>query len=623
MDILEALNARDEGFIAQRMIENIAFFSSINKDIEKAFQSALYGKNTRYKLHFGSDINILFENKPLFPKDSFIDFAINIAQNPLNNELWKLYGNNLKPRKITNPKLHITKKCINEMLNLQDSNNYYLPSGFLPQTNIFGLCGGVFLQILLDLDYFFHSLLVYEIDLELFALSGFFVNYFQLFSHTSQKSCYIFIENLANKAFLNHYFYHQKITNNFLKLEIMPLKSKKCEDFRLLCHETYRMNSRGWGSFEDEMIGFKNTLKNLQTNKIIIPKKRANCQICVVGSGPSLENNLDFLAKNQDKMLIFSCGTASSILQKHKIHIDFHIEIERTDYLSDILKSQNLGNAKLLCASVVDNSVLALSKNSFIFLRGGSAASYIVKNVLPLEFCAPFVGNAGFSLACNLSDEIIICGLDCGYIEGKSKHSSGSFYGDESTQIPNDCFEVSPNADKKVFSNAIFSLSKEALAQAILFYKPKSVYNIGSGAFIANSKKIKAENLILTKIIDKNAIFAESCEILNIEKIDFPKEALQNFINNLKAKLSVKISTKTELFERVDEISRFLAQSSKNEPEISIFFEGSVSHLLQNMLMILLTNPTNDIESSADSALKLISNALDSMQDELLALFKM
>ncbi|MGX3010466.1 motility associated factor glycosyltransferase family protein [Helicobacter sp. 23-1044] len=484
-------------------------------------------------------------------------------------------------------------------------NAYHLPPLFLPQTNIFGLCGGLFLDILLEMGYFFHSLLIYEEEAELFALSCYFVDYELLFSRTSPKSCYIFIENLLNKGLLNHYFYSKKITNNFLRLELSLLKSHKIEAFKQLTFETYRANARGWGSFEDEMVGLKNAFINAKNAPFLRLNHKLKTPICVVGSGPSLESNINFIRANQNKMLIFSCGTALKVLKAHKIRIDFQIEIERVPYLAEVLQSSNLGDTATLCASLVNPKVLELSHHTLLFMRGGSAASYIfdeiapqiATQIAPLEFCAPFVGNAGFSLACAMSDEIIMCGMDCGFVRGFAKHASGSIYGDERAEIPADCFKVEGNCkDFEVFSNAIFSLSKESFALAIAHYKPKFVHNLSFGAKIKGA--VFAPNLTLKSIAKREKLphFLISESQVDLAKADLKKSAIL-FINELINALNCEISTKEQLFTFIDKMSEFLAYTSQNNPKVGILFEGSMCHLLQSAMIAMLSIKSNDIKT--------------------------
>lgn len=635
----------------QRMQKNIAFFGA-NK-IAKTLQLTLNGQNRKFALYFNrSEINIInLQTKTfLYPKNSFLAISQNIAQTPLNNDKWSIYANHLKLTKIhKDSPLNATETAINSIVKSyqlyaeshqnaeskqyakprqnsekisQNTQNdsYHLPSYFLPQTNIFGLCGGLFLDILVEQGYFFHSLLLYEEEAELFALSCYFVDYAKLFSQTSPKSCYIFVENLLNKGLLNHYFYSKKITNNFLRLELNMVKSPKTQSFRALTNEVYKANARGWGNFEDEIIGISNTLKNAESSPFLNLNKKLEIPICVVGSGPSLELNIEFIKKNQSKMLIFSCGTALKVLKKHNIAIDFQIEIERVPYLNKVLESSNLGDTTLLCASLIDSKAIKVAKNAFLFMRGGSASGYLFDNIKAVEFCAPFVGNAGFALAAQLSNEIILCGMDCGYIKGFAKHSSGTFYGDESSEIPLDCFKVAGNSDFEVYSNSIFSLSKESFALAIKHYKPKIVHNLSFGAMIEGTNI--TQNLTLKEA--KKANIKQNLESFYAR--DFANVRAKicdiSFIKELKNKLNSDVSSKEELFSFIDFISEFLHQNSAKNPISGILLEGSISHLLQSVMIALLSVKKNAISVEFRAYKKILLEAILSFEKSINDNFK-
>lgn len=604
------------------MLDNLAFFRVYNKKIADSIANTIEGKNQKYKLFFNKDdINIidLQSRTFLYPKDSIIDISSNLASNPLNNNLWKVYSNDIKLAKIDIKNLKITAESINKMVdfayfNILDSEaSLHFPSLFLPQTNIFGLCGGIFLQILLEHGYRFHSLLIFEEDIELFSIACYFVDFRALFDLVSEKSCYIFIENIKTKSFLSHYFYNKRVTNNLLRLELSAFISPKITKIKEMVLESYKANARGWGSFEDEMIGIKNTIKNIKQSKMLDSKKKINIPICVVGSGPSLESNISFLHANCDKMIIFSCGTALKILRKYNIKVDFQIEIERVDYLSDVLFDARLGDTPLICASVVDNKVLNIAKESYLFSRGGSASAYMIKDLKALEFCSPFVGNAGFALACQFSDEIILCGIDCGFIKGKSKHSKGSFYGDEKDSLPNGVFKVRGNFDDEVYSDSIFSLNKEILELAIAHYQPHKVYNINNGAYINGTLRVK--NLELKNAINKNIAIQsiKDCFAFNAKIKDNLKDNIRTHINNLKRKiLDSKVATKQELFCFVDDMCKILFEESGKNGECGILLEGSMLHLLQNLLLCLLYAKTNDISNLYRDLSNIIIECLES-----------
>ena len=285
-----------------------------------------------------------------------------LAENPLNNPAYTIHTNHLALHKLDEKNLPLTANACNPIIELMmkdfnGANRFHLPTHFLPNLTIFGLLGGMFLQFLLEKGYYFHSLLLFEEDIDLFRISLYFVDYPLLFESVNERSCYIFVKSLVQREFVQNYFTHRRITNNFLRLELCLYDSPKLKQAQDEVAQSYAMNARGWGSFDDEMIGVKNAF-------------------CVVGNGASLDSLLPFIKENADKMIIFSCGTALKPLKNVGIEPDFHIEIERIDYLKDVLESAPLGETTLLCGNMVQPSALELAKEAYIFMRGGSASAY-------------------------------------------------------------------------------------------------------------------------------------------------------------------------------------------------------------------------------------------------------
>lgn len=645
-------------------IKNMNFFSAINEKLAKALsnppiQYNLYIDTKQSKFINMLNIVDLTNQNFVYPQQdtahTMLDFHLSLSSNPLQNKLYKIYTNNLVLHKMDEQKLPFTASVCNEMIdsmlqNFQGQNGFCLPDRFLPNLTIFGLLGGVFLQLLAEQNYYFHSLLLFEEDIDLFRISLYFVDYENLFKCVNKQSCYVFVKDLIHPSFVQNYFVQKKITNNFLRLELQLYDSKKLDSTREFVAQAYSANSRGWGSYDDEMIGVKNTLQNIfckkntescvesnldsnlksttkssiESNALPYPilhnPRKVNVPICVVGNGASLDSLLPFIKQNIDNMIIFSCGTALKPLKNAGIYPDFQIEIERISYLKDVLVKAPLENTTLLCGNMVQPNAINLAKQAYIFMRGGSASAYfgMAKNVV--EFGAPFVGNAGFALALLLSSEIILCGLDCGYIKGFGKHASGSFYGKEEAIIPKNAFKVQGNAEYEVYSDALFSLSTSMMTKAIGVHKPKLVANIGNGAYIRDTTPCKAKDFILKKV-DKIQAIRQICSFFSTETKDIFSDSVSDFYvteitkfkNDLLNMLRVDIRDKKALFDLIDKIHIFnLAQSAK-VPFVGILFEGSISHILHTMMICALHIPKNDISLFYRQSLESITIALNKM----------
>ena len=607
-------------FISQRFVQNMEFFKKSSPYLFKALQ--LPPKD--YNLVFnekGFNVFNLHHKQIFYPElDGYYTMTEvhkELSNTPLSNSRWHLKSNEVFLQTIDEKSLPITGGAINAIIKILQKfsthTTYSLGNLFLPSTAIYGLSGGIFLELLREKNYFFHSLFIFEENLDLFRISCYFVHYALLFEQVSDKALYLFVEKHAQQQIIYHFFNTRKVTSNFMLLELQLYESERIQEAKSIIDQNFRANKRGWGSFEDERIGLRNTLDNLRYSVLTYPN-RVNAPICVVGNGPSLDELLPFIKKNQEKMVIFSCGTALKPLKDYGINPDFQIEIERIDYLREVLKSAPLGDTTLLCGNMVNPYALRLAKEAFIFLRGGSASSYLLDSSV-IECASPFVGNAGAALAMQMGSEIILCGIDCGYIQGKTKHAQGSFYKNETIQIPNNAICIKANANLEVYADSLFLLSKQNLEQAISIFKPKMVLNLGCGAYINGARPTKSDEFELrdiskTKLIKQMKSYMKPVKIKNFKSYI---SEVYDFFEKIKNILRQDIQTKKQLFSMIDCVIALVAQMSSKSPHLGILFEGSLGHLLQNLLLASLHIHTRDLKNFYHQSLEVIFLSFDQM----------
>lgn len=625
MKLLEVLTKGNpqqiQDFISQRFIHNMEFFKQNARDL---FENLKLPPQT-YNLMFDSrGLNILnlSTNEVIYPilegKSVMLETHLEISTTPLKNPRWKIHSNDIFLSPIDTQKLPVTGFVVNEMIKILQNHKaikeYHLNPKFMPSSVLYGLFGGLFLAFLIEEGVFFHSLLIFEENIDLFRISCYFIDFIKLFESVSNKACYLFVKNVADRKFIRNFFASRKITSNFLLCELQMYSSDRIQEIQKWIMQEYSANKRGWGSFEDEMIGISNTLSN-QHIPIISQTKRFSEPICVIGNGASLDELLPFIKENQENMLIFSCGTALKPLKNQGIKVDFQIEIERIDYLADVLCQAPLEDTPLLCGNMVNPKALNLAKEKYLFLRGGSSASYLFEDARAVELSAPFVGNAGIALAMQLSDKILLCGIDCAYIEGKSKHAKSSFYGEEKAQIPQDAIEVQGNKQARVFSDSIFLLSLQNIKEAIQAYAPKEVLNLGSGAYIQGAKSIDPKTLKLQKI-HKDSLHQSIKDFAKQKKLKSTTKQIhlaKTYHQEILAILKKGAKNKKELFMLVDEVFALIAQKSASNPHLGILFEGTLGHILQNLLLASLHIPNDDIFIFYAQCLEVIILGLEKM----------
>ncbi len=630
LETLESGNIKEiESVISERLAKNSAFFSGFYPH----FYKLLTRQPEKYQLYLNDDdINIYnFQKKEfVYPKNTMIESSKSIAQNPLNNPAWKISNNNMRLSNMNESDFPTTGKIINTLIHhaLKDEklaqSTLHLPNRFLPTTTLFGLGSGIYLEYLMQNSDYIHSLMIFEEVVDFFRISTCFVDYKALFDKVTEGSCFLFIENIYDRKIVKYFFMRHKITSNFVRLSLHLYDTPKMKDALQMVELEQNSNARGWGTFEDEMVGVRNSLKNINVSKseletpILHNPKKSSVPICVVGNGPSLDNLLPFIKANQENMLIFSAGTAIKPLKNYGITPDFQVEIERMPYLPKILKEVGVEDINLLCGNIVNPGVLELSENKFLFMRGSTCSGYSYFPKATVEFTYPFVGNAAIGLAMLISDKILLCGVDAGFKKGRTKHASGSFYQDEKTELPPDAIPVKGNFSDDIYADSIYAHSREIIELAIITLKPKEVLNLSDGAYIKGATPTRPETLTLHKF-DKKAKIKEMKKAFSKNKKDIFKhpeydsvlEEFEKFKKVFFAILKKDISSKSEFFQIVDEANNYAQDYRNKNPYLGILLNGSLSHIMNTIFLITMHIQKNDISSFYYTAISTFEKSFD------------
>jgi len=565
--------------------KNLEFF---RVEIPEYYKLILNIKTRRFKIINDNGLNILdTENKTFFypfenGKHLMQEVSELYANNPMKNDLWDKFFLTKDLYEYDDTFLKVTGDIVNKIVKLiKDSDKYtdgyYYDKNFLYTTSIFGIGSGLHIQYLVE-KYDFQSLFIYEPEPEFFAISCYFVDWKEVFEKLEDR-IYLFIKGHIDSKILKRFYDTRVVTSNFLRLEFTTYNSPKIEEAKKEFYLANISNKRGWGSFEDEMVGFKNHLKNINGKVPILTKtSKIEAPVCVVANGASLENDLEWIKENQNSMIIISVGTSIRPLLKAGIHSDFHIEIERMPTLVDILKpSLEEYKGYFIGASVIDSEHFKIAKKSLMFVRDASSTTGVSNYYL--NFCSPMVGNTGFSFAAHLSDEVYMCGFDVGFHKNKRVHASGSYYDDK-----DDVKEGSPvrgNFGKEVLSDDLLNLSRQNLEMAISILRPKKVYNLSDGAFI-NGTIPKHSKDIKLKPIDKEKYINQVLENFKIDKIKILN--YQGFLELYKNKvielMDKKVTNKKELTEIIDLVNDYTLAFLRYEPAVGTLMKGTIWHIL-------------------------------------------
>lgn len=254
----------------------------------------------------------------------------------------------------------------------------------------------------------------------------------------------------------------------------------------------------GLGFYFDETVMIANTHENLRHGDAEMIRfcrhTVRHYPVIIVGSGPSLDKEIEWLKKNQDKAVIVSCGTAILPLKRHGIEPDFQVEIENIPELfeeNEIQKKYiDFSNTHLLATTTIDARVPKLyGRTSYYFRPALSSYPLFARPAdEPLQNGSPTVVNAGLALAQNFGfREFYFLGVDMGSkVEGlaHSKHAWQNT--DEGAEVDIKFnIPIRGNFGGKVYTYGDLSWTRQELEAAIKhFYRGRMYYNCSDGAYI-------------------------------------------------------------------------------------------------------------------------------------------
>ncbi len=324
-----------------------------------------------------------------------------------------------------------------------------------------------------------------------------------LFVNQGPDALILYLSNLVRqhgKYLTCNNFYYQHFSNQLASQFTQAIK------------QLYQYHLAALGFFEDEQISMANTVFHLNSNTPLLSRAQKTSinlpPAFLLGNGPSLDAQLNFIKAHQDQVMLISCGTTILTLQKYHIVPDFHIEIERTHQTTQLyqerLNRDYTAKVTLICLNSVDVAVCALFKDAYMALKSADTGMLIAKEHLKedmqiLPSCTPTCVNAGLSFSIHFGfKEIYLLGVDLGVLDEAKHHAADSFYFDKGAanwlnqqKIAKEYFPVKGNFRKTVKSSRLFDFSKKSIENLLRIHPDINVFNFNDGALIAGATPLQ------------------------------------------------------------------------------------------------------------------------------------
>jgi hypothetical protein len=273
----------------------------------------------------------------------------------------------------------------------------------------------------------------------------------------------------------------------------------------------------GLGFLFDECLMLKNTYLNLRTTLSKFFRRTKACDvdtpIFVVGAGPSLDSDIEFIQENAQKAIIISTGSALRSLLINGITPDFHIEIENIHVYSSInelRRSFDLSKICLVVPTSIDHHIIDFFDNILFYYRHSTPAFPLfglkTENVLTTP--GPLVVNASFSFAIDLGGKnIYLLGTDFGSRGNGRDHAKDNVLYTEDAIVGYTRqygYKVPANFSGDFHASHDFFWGLKAIRETILFHgQGRNFFNCSDGALVDGAKPTRTETLKLQGSVKK------------------------------------------------------------------------------------------------------------------------
>ncbi|HAR79944.1 MAG TPA: hypothetical protein DCR21_03850 [Succinivibrionaceae bacterium] len=500
------------------------------------------------------------------------------------------------------------------------------------------------------------NLIAVEPDTDLFfaSLHAFDWAHLLEYVHENNFGMYLMVGQTPEQLFDDmHQFYlnHGRFLSSFF-WEFVHYQSETISKMKLELKKDYTRTFNAMGFFDDHMFGISHALYAVKNHKhfVSIPESAQKdselfrLPVFIVGSGPSLDADIPFLRKNQDKALIIACGTALDSLYHAGIKPDFYACTERTPQIAQTLLNipdrHFFDDIILLAADVVHPDTQDIFTNTAIFLKPDEPFYWMAVSRIPeagflnvAQLINPLVGNMGLSSALHMGfSNLYLFGLDNGRKVGqKQLHSQYTrLYQEHEVKDDRGAYKISDltegNFGGMCESGYFYKMSIRHMEILLNAFKDKAVcHNCSDGSRIEGTVPVHSETLDFESLstLDKAEIHRFFIENYTRE-IQADSAALErvigrndfcSLINKFKEIWDTEAVSRIDFIKKMEGTSEILSylQRTSDGRYKAYCLEGTVESLFITLLRSLYLN--KDVSECLEMARKIVRIYLNFLED--------
>ena len=259
-----------------------------------------------------------------------------------------------------------------------------------------------------------------------------------------------------------------------------------------------------------EMRGLLQGKKNLDQGLPLLSRPirvSKQCRIAIVATGPSLDNDLVWLKKNRDRLIIFAVHSSVRVLRKHGIVPDFQFNLDAIIGSIGMESLQLFHEVPFITDYKIPPGLVADFETPLLCTDTYKQA--VVRFVTSLTETHPSTTNLAVSFACFCRPtKIYLLGCDFGYRAMTQDHAKGSIYeekrdrGESATSAGNllqALVKANFSGTDPIQTIPVHLRTKIVVERCIRTNgKGISVVNVSDGAFISGARPQRSSQVQLT-----------------------------------------------------------------------------------------------------------------------------
>lgn len=347
-----------------------------------------------------------------------------------------------------------------------------------------------------------------EPDLDRFALSCFFLDYEQMEQDYGQLMLHVGPN--APQYPIERLVAHAPVSASTWVRLLPAYPAGEFDDIINRVGLRWRSLTEIFVPYDRELQNLKNGMRNINDKRLFPkapPELSPKSVIAVVASGPSLNQDMKWLKRNQKRLIIFASISCVRVLKENGIRVDFQCTLD-TELEEPLFEQLQLDTkVPLLAYFKLDPKIVTRFEKVYLVYEEGKANP--VRFLNSLTHTHPTTGNfmTAFAAWCKPSTLLFI-GLDLGFREAGRSHVEGGWHDEdegvghvaETAHAEHLAVEANfAESDGQILTMSYYNNARFAIQDALslLLSGGSKIYNLADGARISGAQAIRSAQLRL------------------------------------------------------------------------------------------------------------------------------